>query len=200
MKLFLCIKHFKCIVVYTKHKIEEARKGLPEGGAAGDQRGEVGWGAAACAILQAPGRQGRPRRGVSPGLRGCGCARGARRKRLKGMHRAATAARACRRCVQPATGQLDAGTARSPLERLTKLSEAVLARRCVVGSTSITTRRGNDARRVLLAALSPGGGGRLSPPAAQPGPARPSHCAGCSGCALRAARRRCPHRGAGWRP
>ena len=40
------------------------------------------------------------------------------------------------------------------LERLTKLSEAVLARHCVVGSTSSTTRHSNDARRVLLAALS----------------------------------------------
>jgi hypothetical protein len=47
MKLFLCIKHRKCIVVYTKHKIEEARKGLPEGGAAGDQEGESWLGDAA---------------------------------------------------------------------------------------------------------------------------------------------------------
>ena len=39
------------------------------------------------------------------------------------------------------------------LERLTKLSEAVLARRRVAGSTRSTTRRGNDARRGLLAAL-----------------------------------------------
>ena len=39
------------------------------------------------------------------------------------------------------------------LERLTKLSEAALARRFAVGSTSSTTRRDNDARGVLLAAL-----------------------------------------------
>ena len=38
-------------------------------------------------------------------------------------------------------------------ERLTKLSEAVLARRCVAGSTSSTTRHSNDARRVLLGDL-----------------------------------------------
>src|SRR5690606_25719976 len=40
------------------------------------------------------------------------------------------------------------------LERLTKLSVAALARRCVAGSTNSTTRRGNDAIRVLLAALN----------------------------------------------
>ena len=39
------------------------------------------------------------------------------------------------------------------LERLTKLSEAALARRFAAGSTSSTTRRDNDARGVLLAAL-----------------------------------------------
>ena len=48
--------------------------------------------------------------------------------------------------------------ARANLERLTKLSVAALARRSVVGSTGGTTRRDNDARGVLLAALRRGCG------------------------------------------
>src|SRR5574343_1225290 len=40
------------------------------------------------------------------------------------------------------------------LERLTKPSEAILARRTTADSTGSTARSGNNARRVLLAALS----------------------------------------------
>ena len=57
----------------------------------------------------------------------------------------------CRVLQAQLLGLSDTGV---PLERLTKLSEAVLARRRVAGSTRSTTRRGNEARRVLLAALS----------------------------------------------
>src|SRR5574343_109008 len=60
------------------------------------------------------------------------------------------------------------------LERLTKPSEAILARRATADSTGSTARSGNNARRVLLAALSASAGQTPRPAKPHPAPARPT--------------------------